>query len=108
MNIYTGAGLGLIIVSLFSCSLSKKAYSPAKKYPVTDLRNDYLLLKDILEKKHPSLYWYTTRDSMDIYFSKYYNSIKDSMTEQQFAWHILAPLVDKIRCGHTSVSMSRK
>ena len=51
MNIYTGAGLGLIIVCVLSCSISKKAYTPSKKYPVTDLRNDYLLLKDILEKK---------------------------------------------------------
>ncbi len=29
------------------------------------------------------------------------------MTEQQFAWHILAPLVDKIHCGHTTVAMSK-
>ncbi len=44
---------------------------------------------------------------MDIYFDKYYNGIGDSMTELQYAWQILAPLVDKIHCGHTSVSMSK-
>ena len=44
---------------------------------------------------------------MDYYFSKYYYAIADSMTEQQFTWHILAPLVDKIHCGHTSVGMSK-
>lgn len=44
---------------------------------------------------------------MDIYFTKYFNAIADSMTEQQFAWHVLAPVIDKIHCGHTSVGMSK-
>lgn len=42
-----------------------------------------------------------------MYFAKYYDAIQDSMTEQQFAWRILAPLVDKIKCGHTSVGASK-
>ena len=91
---------------LFSCTVSK-TYLPSKKYSKEILQEDYLVLKNILEKKHPSLYWYTSKDSMDHYFSKYYYAIPDSMTEQQFTWHILAPLVDKIHCGHTSVSMSK-
>ena len=90
---------------LLSCSASK-IYTPQKKYPQQELRKDYLLLKEILEKKHPGIYWYTSKDSMDMYFSKYYNAIADSMTEQQFTWHILSPLVDKIHCGHTSVGNS--
>jgi len=44
---------------------------------------------------------------MDRYFEKYRSAIKDSMTELQFAWNILAPLVEKIKCGHTSVSFSK-
>ena len=91
---------------LFSCTVSKN-YSPAKKYPRRLLQEDYTLLKNILEAKHPSLYWYTGKDSMDYYFNKYYNAIGDSMTESQFAWQVLAPLVDKIHCGHTSVGMSK-
>lgn len=93
---------------LFSCTASRKNYSPLKKYDQHTLQQDYLLLKNILEKKHPSLYWYTSKDSMDMYFTKYYNAIADSMTEQQFAWHILAPLIDKIKCGHTSVGLSKE
>ena len=97
-----------LLFSLFiiSCTASRN-YSPVKKFHKTELRADYTLLKNILEKKHPSLYWYTNKDSMDMYFSRYYNAISDSMTEQQFTWHILSPLVDKIHCGHTSVSMSK-
>ena len=91
---------------LFSCTVSKN-YSPAKKYPRQELQQDYTLLKNILEEKHPSLYWYTSKDSMDYYFARYYKAIGDSMTELQFAWQILAPLIDKIHCGHTSVGMSK-
>ena len=98
----------VFILSLFLCScIGAKNYSPLKKYNRVALQQDYILLKNILEQKHPSLYWYTPKDSMDLYFSKYYDAIKDSMTEQQYAWKVLAPLVAKIQCGHTSVSMSK-
>jgi hypothetical protein len=94
------------IILLSSCSVSK-TYSPNKKYPKQQLQQDYTLLKNILEKKHPSLYWYTSRDSMDMYFAKYFTAIEDSMTEQQFGWKVIAPLTEKIHCGHTSFGMSR-
>ena len=97
----------LSILFLSSCAVNKN-YTPAKKYPKEALREDYALMRSILEKKHPSLYWYTRKDSMDRYFDYYYRAIDDSMSEQQFAWHILAPVIDKIHCGHTSVSMSKK
>lgn len=95
-----------ISLALYSCS-STKHYQPTHNYAKDVLQKDYLLLRNILEKIHPSLYWYTGKDSMDIYFDKYYNGISDSMTELQYAWQVLAPLVDKIHCGHTSVSMSK-
>lgn len=98
----------ILLVSLFcSCAAGNRNYNPAKKYSKEILQQDYTLLKKILEAKHPSLYWYTDKDKMDSYFRKYYNDISDSMTEQQFAWHILAPLTDKIHCGHTAVSLSK-
>jgi hypothetical protein len=71
------------------------------------LQKDYTLLKNILEKKHPSLYWYTPKDSMDYFFNQGYQAISDSMTELQFGWKILAPLTAAIHCGHTSFSMSK-
>ncbi|MBS1744033.1 MAG: peptidase S41 [Bacteroidetes bacterium] len=101
------AGIIAIIFLLCSCSAGRNTYSPSKKFDQQHLQEDYSLLRKILEQKHPSLYWYSSKDSMDYFFSYYYAAIKDSMTEQQFAWQILAPLVDKIKCGHTSVSMSK-
>lgn len=91
---------------LISCSVSKK-YNADTKYPKEKLQDDYTLLRNILEKKHPSLYWYTPKDSMDYYFEEGYKNIPDSLTELQFGWKILAPLLSKIHCGHTSFSMSK-
>jgi len=95
-----------IIPLFFSCSVSKN-YNPNKKYSKKELQADYSLLRNILEKKHPSLYWYTSKDSMDYFFHEGYKAISDSMTELQFAWNIVAPLTSTIHCGHTSVSMSK-
>jgi hypothetical protein len=97
----------LFVLLLYSCASSKKNYDPNKKYSPQQLQQDFSLLRNILEKKHPSLYWYTPKDSMDMYFDKYYSNVKDSMTEQQFGWQIVAPLTDKIHCGHTSFSRSK-
>src|SRR6266581_5901625 len=96
----------LSFTGLISCSVTKN-YNPDKEYPKQELQNDYTLLRDILEKKHPSLYWYTPKDSMDHYFDEGFKSIGDSMTELQFGWKVLAPLTNKIHCGHTSFSMSK-
>ena len=92
-------------LGLTSCSVSKN-YNPDRKYSKEELQNDFSLLRNILEKKHPSLYWYTSKDSMNHYFDEGYKSIRDSMTELQFGWKVVAPLTNKIHCGHTSFSMS--
>lgn len=95
-----------LLIFVSGCTVSKK-YSPQKKYSKEVLQQDYSLLRTILEKKHPSLYWYTPKDSMNSFFDERYNAISDSMTELQFGWQILAPLLSKIKCGHTTFSMSK-
>lgn len=88
-----------------SCAVTKINYNPNKKFSRQELQKDYTLLRNILEKKHPALYWYTPKDSMNYYFDSLYNNIADSMTELQFGWQVLAPLTQKIHCGHTSFNM---
>lgn len=97
----------LIIPLIVSCSASRR-YNPNKKFGKETLQQDYSLLRNILEEKHPSLYWYTSKDSMDFYFDRGYGSIADSMTELQFGWNVLAPLLSTIHCGHTSFMMSKQ
>lgn len=82
------------------------AYDPSKKISSDKLKADLALLQNILEKNHPSLYWYTSKDSIDYYFKATQASLTDSLTELQFknrtAW-----MLGKIHCGHTVVRSSK-
>jgi C-terminal processing protease CtpA/Prc len=90
------------------CSGRMHGYSPLKKYAPEELKEDYDFLRNVLEKFHPSLYWYTPKDSMDFYFDAYRMALSDSMTEQQFGFKVIAPLTTNVRCGHTSFSFSKE
>lgn len=92
---------------LVGCIATKKPrYTFNQKQSAPKLKEDVMLLKKILEANHPSLYWYTPKDSIDYYFNTVIQSITDSLTEVQFR-NRLSIAVSKIRCGHTSVHLSK-
>ncbi|HLZ87351.1 MAG TPA: hypothetical protein VKQ52_08925, partial [Puia sp.] len=91
---------------LFACGASQKGFRPDRKYAPEALRKDYMVFRHLLEAWHPSLYWYTPRDSMSAYFDEGYAAIRDSMTEPQFRT-LLSFVISKADCGHTSVRASR-
>jgi len=94
--------LSFCIILVVSCSSSRKSYNPQYKYPPARLQADYSLFRHILESSHPSIYWYTTKDSMDYYFDQGYQLLQDSMTEIQFR-DVLAYVISKLDCGNTAV-----
>jgi hypothetical protein len=102
----TMAWICIFILPVFSCTSSRKPYDPQKKYPPAEIQADYTLFRKILETSHPSLYWYTSKDSMDYYFDQGYKSLADSMTEIQFREQ-LGYVISKIDCGHTSMKGSK-
>jgi len=55
-------------LTLVSCTASRKPFDPGKKYSPEALRSDYRIFRGILQSAHPSLYWYTTKDSMNYFF----------------------------------------
>jgi len=91
---------------LFACGTSEKGFRPDRKYAPADLQKDYMVFRHLLEAWHPSLYWYTPKDSMSAYFDEGYAAIKDSMTEPQFRT-ILSYVIAKVDCGHTSIRASK-
>jgi hypothetical protein len=97
----------LACLFLSACSASHSGYNPSHKIPPEELRADFDLMRRLMEKFHPSLYWYTPRDSMDACFEQYRAAITDSMTDQQFGFRIIAPVTTRIRCGHTSFAFSK-
>src|SRR3954468_22429347 len=94
----------LFLLALCSCTTSKP-YNPAHKFSPVELQEDYDLFRDMLQESHPSLYWYTPKDSVDYYFDEGASKLKDSLREPDFR-NILSYVISKIRCGHTSVSPS--
>src|SRR6478609_1399725 len=94
-------------IFFFGCSASRfSSYNPQKKIAPEKLKADLVLLKKILEANHPSLYWYTPKDSVDALFAESINSITDSLDEVQFK-NKVALVVSRIRCGHTTVLFSK-
>jgi hypothetical protein len=96
---------GVILIT--GCGVGKSAFSPSKKYSLTEVQRDYNIYQNMLEEYHPSLYWYTSKDSMDGYFRQGREWLKDSMTEAEFR-KVLTYVTAKINCGHTSVRSSKK
>src|SRR5574338_696944 len=96
-----------LIVLCAACSTGKSAFDPAKKYSPEELQKDYSIFRDVLQESHPGLYWYTSKDSMNYFFREGAEELKDSLTEPQFR-NILAYILAKIDCGHTSVRLSKK
>src|SRR6188768_2003843 len=95
-----------VLILLSSCTVSKNSYNPNKKFSPEQLQKDYELFRNILEESHPSLYWYTPKDSVDYYFEAGAERLKDSLTEIKFR-NVLSYVVSQIRCGHTSVRASK-
>jgi len=95
-----------VLILLESCGINKSLYLPLKKYSPEQLQEDYTLYRKILEKHHPGLYWYTSKDSMDHYFDFGMSQLQDSLTEPQFR-KLLYYVTAKINCGHTSVRASK-
>ncbi|MEP6726981.1 MAG: S41 family peptidase, partial [Bacteroidota bacterium] len=89
------------------CGSIKSSFNPNTEYPREKLQEDYTMFRDILQDAHPSLYWYTSKDSLDYFFDYGYQHIRDSMTEPQFRT-LLSYVISKIDCGHTSVRFSKK
>lgn len=105
--LYRSCFLLIIMALVISCSVHKKSYNPLQKYSSQQLNEDFNILNDVLLHHHPGLYWYTTKDSLDNYFSGLQHSLTDSLTEQQFKNRV-AYAVSKIHCGHTTVRPSEQ
>ena len=101
-NLTNRVSVIFFIFYLMSCGVSKQL----PKTSVQQSKDDIILLKKILEANHPSLYWYTPKDSIDAAFNEAIQSINDSLTHLQLK-NKIAAIVSKIGCGHTGVRFSK-
>lgn len=100
----TSIGFFLLILSVNICA--QKSPPPLPKMSASALKEDLHVLKKVLEANHPSLYWYTPKDSVDYYFQETIAGITDSLNEVEYK-NRLSKLIAHIRCGHTTVRFSK-
>ncbi|MBS1663897.1 MAG: peptidase S41 [Bacteroidetes bacterium] len=94
------------VLFLLACGTAQKDFRADRRYSPDQLRTDYTVFRNVLESWHPSLYWYTPKDSMNYYFDRGYAALSDSMTEPQFRT-VLSRVIAQVDCGHTSIRASK-
>lgn len=93
----------LIVFSVFLVSSAyTQTYNPDKKFPVSQLQEDFINLRKLIEDNHPALYRYYDEAFFKNYFDSAYSLINREMTELEFI-KILEPMVAKVHCGHTEL-----
>ncbi|MGL4630154.1 MAG: S41 family peptidase, partial [Leadbetterella sp.] len=91
--------MALILLTEFSSG------QVAYKHSINSTREDFKILRGVLEESHAGVYWYRTKAEIDTHFDAAYLSLDHEMTELEYL-RIVAPLISKIGCGHTWIATS--
>jgi hypothetical protein len=91
----------LLIFSLPAFSQHEN-YDRDKLFTVKELKEDLSFYKKKLEQINPTLYRYTSKAGIDLFFDSLSNSIQQSMTDIDF-YNIITLLNSKIKDGHTMI-----
>ncbi len=96
----------LITFTLLSCNQKSNSSGATgnvtKIYALEDYQEDFNEMVELLLKKHPQPYAFTSKDSMDKLIDDQYNKITDSTSVGRFIW-ICEEVVAAVRCGHAVV-----
>ena len=94
----------IFIASLPFSSEAAKRKKPVpqldEEITVSKMREDFAVLRDALEKAHPSLYLYTSKEKFDKLFAATTKSFDRPLTRKEFYLRV-APVVEMVKCGHT-------
>ncbi|MBQ4818448.1 S41 family peptidase [Aquimarina sp. MMG016] len=92
-----------LIVSLSNCgSVEKYNKQISNLHSVEEIHEDIDYAYHKLQKLHPDLYWYTSKDSLDKKISDLKENIKKPISSIEF-YKQLAPVVSNVKQGHLSI-----
>lgn len=81
-------------------------YDEFIRYPIVfsreKLQEDFLQMRKEVEEKHPALYDYTDKKTLDSLFDYYYSKIDSSLGFNEF-YRIVSSVIERIGCGHTKL-----
>lgn len=104
----SGTSICFLICAGSACNVYKNSFQAPPKSDPEALKQDLKILYQGLQKYHPSLYAYCTKEELEKSYHLSLQAINDSLTESAFAYRIVAPFIAHIRCGHTSVAVSHR
>lgn len=87
---------------LFGFKSDKRQVTLDTKYSVSAMQADFYQLLAQIEKNHPALYDFTSKDEYQVVVEQRFKKIKEPATITDF-YKILVPLVVKIGCGHSQL-----
>ncbi|GGX05516.1 S41 family peptidase [Aquimarina muelleri] len=97
-----------LVILLLGCSSVKKYNEQISKlHSIEEIQEDIDFTYHKLQRFHPDLYWYISKDSLDKKISTLKQSIKAPVSSIEF-YKRLAPVVASIRQGHTAIYSPRK
>lgn len=104
MTIYTKIFSLITTLLLFASCNSVKKYNETinAQHSVKDIHQDIDFTFKKIEKLHPNLYWFISKEELARKIDSVKNSITTPITSKEF-YFILSPLVSEIRQGHNSV-----
>lgn len=96
--------LALIIIGLATDTVfcQNSQFDTTKLYHTDSLRADLRFLRNMLQKTHPNLYLYTSKDKMNAFFDSLGQNITGPRTLFSF-YNLVTLLNDKIKDGHTMI-----
>jgi hypothetical protein len=98
----------LLLPQLFFCSNAFGAPIPDQEaeqiLTVTQLREDFRVMKGALEESHVGLHWFISKPQLDRRFGSISAALTRPMTAREFHRRLL-PLVAAVRHGHTTLSL---
>jgi hypothetical protein len=97
---------GLVVASVVAPALAfAQEAAPAKLGPKL-LLEDFRIARNSLEEGHSGIYRYTSKAELDREFDAAAGRIDHPITALEF-YRLLAPVVARIKCGHTAVDPPR-
>jgi hypothetical protein len=95
----------LFLIAPTLCNAQKTSYL-TKKYPVSVLKDDATLVKNVSLAMHPVIGIYKPRTYFEKLFTDFNSGLKDSLTEKEFRLK-LKLLINELNCGHTEILYSK-
>ncbi|WP_027376249.1 S41 family peptidase [Kaistella palustris] len=100
-----------LLFVVFACTscVSVKRYNEKLEIPVAaeKLRNDVDFSYAKLQKLHPNLYWYISREDLEYKFDSLKSTIQKPLRPNEF-YQKLAPVIAQIREGHLRLVSNEK